>query len=519
MGDQGIRMSGESANWLTAQSRSVIDNVVDGVVIIDRRGLVAAFNPAAERMFGYRAEEVLGREVKILMPEPDGSRHQGFVDGYVRTGDAKIIGVGREVIGRRKDGSVFPMYLSVGEMAGGDQPRFIGILRDVTEHKDLERQLRQSHKMEALGQLTGGVAHDFNNLLAVLVMDLEELDELTQGQAQLQELVNEARDVVRSGGELTRVLLAFAKRQNLEPSELDIGELVGRMIGMFRRTLGEAIEVETIKPAGLWKVWVDSAQLENSLLNLALNARDAMPDGGRLTIELQNIQLDHMYAASHSEVVPGEYVLLNVADTGHGMPSEVAEKAFDPFFTTRESAGGNGLGLSMVYGFVKQSSGHVSIYSEVDYGTTVSMFLPRVQAEATSDSDRSATDELPVGCETIVLVEDYPRLRRRAKQLLTELGYNVFDAKNGNDALAKLKSVQNVDLLFTDVVMPGGMTGPQLVETAWQRWPDLKVLYTTGHAEHLGQGGDSDLSDADPLRKPYSKRDVATAIRRVLDAK
>lgn len=512
-------MSGETANWLTAQSRSVIDNVVDGLVIIDQKGLVEAFNPAAERMFGYRAEEVLGQEVRMLMPEPDRNGHQGFVDGYIRTGDAKIIGIGRGVIGQRKDGSVFPMYLSVGEMAGGDQPRFIAILRDVTEHKDLERQLRQSHKMEALGQLTGGVAHDFNNLLAVLSMDLEELDELTQGQAQLQELVSEARDVVRSGGELTRVLLAFAKRQNLEPRELDIGELVGRMIGMFRRTLGEAIEVDTIMPPDLWKVWVDPAQLENSLLNLALNARDAMSDGGRLTIELQNTQLDQAYAASHSEVVPGEYVLLSVADSGHGMPSEVSEKAFDPFFTTRESEGGSGLGLSMVYGFVKQSSGHISIYSEVGCGTTVSMFLPRVQTEATSDSDRSATDELPVGFETIVLVEDYPRLRRRAKQLLIEFGYNVFDAKNGNDALVKLESVTKVDLLFTDVVMPGGMTGPQLVDTARQRWPDLKVLYTTGHAEHLGQDQDSNLSDAAPLRKPYSKRDLAKAIRRVLDAK
>lgn len=380
-------MSGETANRLTAQLKSVIDNVVDGLVIIDQNGLLETFNPAAERIFGYRAEEVLGRDVKMLMPESDRGRHQGFVAGYVRTGDAKIIGLGREVIGERKDGSLFPMYLSVGEMVGGDSARFIGIIRDVTEQKELERQLRHSHKMDALGQLTGGVAHDFNNLLAVLSMDLDGLDELTQGQEQQQELINEAREVVRSGGELTRALLAFAKRQNLDPTELDIGELVGRMIEIFRRTLGEAIEIDTIEPPGLWKVWADPAQLGNSLLNFALNARDAMPDGGRLTIELQNTHLDHAYATSHSEVVPGEYVLVSVADTGHGMPIEVVEKAFDPFFTTRESDGGNGLGLSMVYGFVKQSGGHISIYSKVGYGTTISMFLPRVPAEATSVSD------------------------------------------------------------------------------------------------------------------------------------
>lgn len=371
-------MSGETANSLTAQLKSVIDNVVDGLVIIDQNGLLETFNPAAERIFGYRAEEVLGRDIKMLMPEPDRGRHQGFVAGYVRTGDAKIIGLGREVIGERKDGSLFPMYLSVGEMVGGDSARFIAIIRDVTEQKELERQLRQSHKMDALGQLTGGVAHDFNNLLAVLSLDLNELDEFTQGQEQLQKLINEAREVVRSGVELTRALLAFAKRQNLDPTELDLGELVGRMIEIFRRTLGEAIEIDTIEPPGLWKVWADPAQLENSLLNFALNARDAMPDGGRLTIELQNTHLDHAYATSHSEVVPGEYVLVSVADTGHGMPIEVVEKAFDPFFTTRESDGGNGLGLSMVYGFVKQSGGHISIYSEVGCGTTVSMFLPRV---------------------------------------------------------------------------------------------------------------------------------------------
>lgn len=380
-------MSGETANSLTAQLKSVIDNVVDGLVIIDQNGLLETFNPAAERIFGYRAEEVLGRDIKMLMPEPDRGRHQGFVAGYVRTGDAKIIGLGREVIGERKDGSLFPMYLSVGEMVGGDSARFIAIIRDVTEQKELERQLRQSHKMDALGQLTGGVAHDFNNLLAVLSLDLNELDEFTQGQEQLQKLINEAREVVRSGVELTRALLAFAKRQNLDPTELDIGELVGRMIEIFRRTLGEAIEIDTIEPPGLWKVWVDPAQLENSLLNFALNARDAMPDGGRLTIELQNTHLDHAYATSHSEVVPGEYVLVSVADTGHGMPIEVVEKAFDPFFTTRESDGGTGLGLSMVYGFVKQSGGHISIYSKVGHGTTISMFLPRVPAEAASVSD------------------------------------------------------------------------------------------------------------------------------------
>ena len=511
-------MGGETKNGLTAELRSVIDNVVDGLVIIDQNGLVEAFNPAAERMFGYSAGEVLGREIKMLMPEPDRGRHQDYVADYLRTGEARIIGIGREVVGARKDGSVFPMYLSVGEMAGKGARRFIGILRDVTEHKALERQLRQSHKMDALGQLTGGVAHDFNNLLAVLSMDLDELDELTQGQAQLQELVNEARDVVRSGGELTRVLLAFAKRQILEPADLDIAELVGRMIAMFRRTLGEDIEIDTIEPPGLWRVWADPAQLENSLLNLALNARDAMPDGGRLTIELQNTSLDQAYAASHNEVVAGEYVLLSIADTGHGMPGDVVEKAFDPFFTTREFDGGNGLGLSMVYGFVKQSGGHIAIYSEVDYGTTVNMFLPRVPAEAAGASQRPVTDEAPVGSETIMLVEDYPQLRRRAKKLLTELGYNVFDAENGSDALAKLERVGKPDLLFTDVVMPGGMTGPQLVEAAWRRWPDLKVLYTTGHADHPGRDEETRRSNTDTLRKPYTKRDLAIAIRGVLDA-
>ncbi len=497
--------------------RLLMDNIVDGLIVIDETGIVRNFNPAAARIFGYSESEVVGRDVNMLMPAPDKDRHGGYIRNYLDTGDARIIGIGREVTGRRNDGGEFPMDLSVAEMMVRGNRYFIGTVRDITRRKEVEAELRQAHKMEALGQLTGGVAHDFNNLLAVLMMDLELLDELTQGQEELSELVTEAREVASTGAELTQRLLAFSRRQPLRPMALDLNGLISNTASLLRRTLGESVEIDIVTPGNLWPTLADPGQVENALLNLAINARDAMQGGGRLTIETRNKRLDEDYAAQQAELEPGEYVLLSVTDTGEGMPPDVIEKAFDPFFSTKEAGHGSGLGLSMIYGFVKQSGGHISIYSEVGHGTTVSIYLPRAPSEETVETDSVAAAPMVTGSETVLLVEDHPQLRRRALQVLEDLGYRVIEAENGDAAMEKISMHDDIDLLFTDIVMPGGLDGVELAEAVRAIRPGIKVLFTTGYAEHaqirvglLEDGGDL-------LRKPYSRRELADKLRGLLD--
>jgi CheY-like chemotaxis protein len=372
--------------------------------------------------------------------------------------------------------------------------------------------------MEALGQLTGGVAHDFNNMLAVLMMDLEILDELTAGKEELHELVREARDVTRTGADLTQRLLAFSRRQQLHPIDINLNELISETTGLLRRTLGEAIRIDTIGPSDLWSVHADQAQLVNAIVNLAVNARDAMPSGGRLTIETSNVAPGERLAAS-ADPMAGEFVRLSVSDTGVGMTPEVLDRALEPFFTTKETTAGTGLGLSMVYGFIKQSGGHVAIESEAGHGARVHLYLPRATAKDSTASptlERSAS--LPRGSETILLVEDHVQLRQRTSRVLAELGYHVIQAENGTQALDRLEDAPAVDLLFTDVVMPGGLYGPELAEQARRSRPRLKLMFASGYAEQATGMTKFLDAGAELLRKPYSKRDLATTIRRVLDA-
>lgn len=499
--------------------RSLLDNVVDGIIIIDDRGVVREFSAAAERIFGYDAGEVVGQNVRILMPEPDRSAHNGYLARYRKTGEARIIGHGREVSGLRKNGMEFPLELSVGEMWDGGERRFIGSVRDISGRRDIESRLRQAYKMEALGQLTGGVAHDFNNLLAVLMMDLELMAGLSEDDARLAELVAEAREVAQNGADLTYQLLAFSRRQPLRPRAVDLVELIASTAAMLRRTLGDSIDIDTLFPGERWLTLADPTEIETALLNLALNARDAMPAGGRLTIETTNVASLDAETAEAMEIEPGDYVSLAVNDTGEGMAEEVAERAFDPFFTTKQEKSGSGLGLSMVYGFVKQSGGHVGITSAPGRGTAVTIHLPRApdDVESEAPSDTIGSDE-PRGVETVLLVEDHPRLRRRSKAVLAELGYTIVEAANGEQALARLETDGSIALMFTDIVMPGGLSGPETARRALARRPDLKVLFTTGYAEHEALESDLMAGGEALLRKPYSRRDLAVRIRRMLDS-
>jgi signal transduction histidine kinase/ActR/RegA family two-component response regulator len=383
---------------------------------------------------------------------------------------------------------------------------------------ELNVRLRQSQKMEAVGQLTGGVAHDFNNLLTVIIGNSELVADGLRDRPALRNLAEMTVKAAERGAELTSRLLAFSRRQPLDPKPSDINRQIADMDPMLRRTLGEHIEIELVRGGGLWKAMVDPGQLENAILNLCLNARDAMPNGGRLTIETANAHLDAAYAASQSEVEPGQYVMIAVSDTGTGMDAATLERAFEPFFTTKDVGKGSGLGLSMVYGFVKQSRGHVRIYSESGQGTTVRLYLPRADGEAQAGAPAAAPAEADRGSGRILLVEDDALVRENAAELLRSLGYDVVPAANGPEALAVLEKGEAFDLLLTDVVMPGGLNGRELAERAHALRPGLLVLYTSGYTENaIVHHGRLDRG-VELLAKPYRRQDLAAKVRAVLAA-
>ncbi len=395
--------------------------------------------------------------------------------------------------------------------------RSVGTFQDITELKQAEEQLRQAQKMEAVGQLTGGVAHDFNNLLAVISLNAEFVREALEEGSSAAESLESMTRVADRGAELTHRLLAFSRQQTLESKVTDANGLVTGMTGMLRRTLGETVEIETALAEGLWRTLVDPNQLENALLNLAINARDAMPKGGKLTIETANVRLDEDHAAAQGDLAPGDYVRLSVSDSGTGMAPEVIARVFEPFFTTKDVGRGTGLGLSMVYGFVKQSGGHVTVASEEGRGTTINLYLPKSEAAAQAAEAPATAEEPPVRGETVLVVEDDADIRRLIAKILDGLGYRVLEAGDGAQALAALERAPGVDLLLSDVVLPGGRSGPEIVAEAQRHHPGLKSLFMSGYApggmSHQGRLPEG----AALLKKPFTKHDLAQKVRAVLD--
>jgi PAS domain S-box-containing protein len=497
--------------------KALVDTAVDGVIMMNGKGHIMMFNPACERMFGYAAEEVIGENVRMLMPSPYREEHDNYLENFHRTGERKIIGIGREVTGQRKDGAIFPMDLSVGEANQDGQLIFVGIIHDLTERKQTEAQLVQAQKMETVGQLSGGIAHDFNNLLTVVVGNAEVLSESLRARPDLQALADAIVQAGERGAELTQRLLAFSRRQTLQPAEIDGNGLVKGMEKLLRRMLSETISIRTMLEPDLWTAYADPGQLENAILNLAINARDAMPDGGTLSITTANVPLDERYRDLHPEVNPGEYVMVAVTDDGTGMAKEVLDHVFEPFFTTKEIGKGSGLGLSMVYGFVKQSNGHVAIYSEPGLGTTVRIYLPAITVTADKIPGLVPADALAeTGREAVLVAEDDPFVRSYAVTCLSGLGYKVIEAVDGREALNKLTDGTHADVLFTDVVMPGGINGWELAERARKLRPGLKVLLTSGYAlETLAERGRLPHG-AVILNKPYRKAELAKRLREAL---
>ena len=399
------------------------------------------------------------------------------------------------------------------------------VAEEVKQRMQAEDALRQSQKMEAIGQLTGGVAHDFNNLLTIVIGGLDmigrELDKGSEAMdpARLRRARDMAHDGARRAATLTARLLAFSRRQALAPRVVEANRLVAGVADMLQRTLGEAVALETVAAAGLWRAFADQGELENALVNLAVNSRDAMPGGGRLTIETGNVFLDEAYVASLTEpVAAGQYVMIAVSDTGQGMSSDTLARVFEPFFTTKEVGKGTGLGLSQVYGFIRQTGGHVRIYSEVGEGTTVKLYLPRAkEGDLPSEPRVTIDDSAHGGRETILMVEDHEDLRIYSGGILRELGYNVMEAKNGLEALAIVDAAASLDLLFTDIVLPGGMDGRVLADEACRRRGGLKVLFTTGYSRNaIVHNGRLDVG-VELLGKPFTFAELAAKVRALLD--
>lgn len=521
---------------------TLLNQSPDAFLAVDRQGRLVAWNEAARQLFPIHSDDALGTDAVALFPEGCRDEINQLIDmalqgRMVRREVPLRMDAGEAII--HGDISVASVHDNNGEIIS------VSIsARDITERRRVEEELRQlnetleqrvaqaiaervqaedalrqAQKMEAIGQLSGGIAHDFNNMLSVVLGSLDLLSRRIGPAPQARRYVEAAMEGARRAAELTQRLLAFARQQSLKPEPLDANSLLAGMSEMLRRSLGADVRLETVFSGGLWRTCVDRNQLESAILNLAINARDAMPDGGRLTIETQNGFLDDRYAAAHPEVVPGQYVLIAVTDTGEGMPPEVMAKVFDPFFTTKEVGRGTGLGLSQVYGFVKQTGGHVKIYSEVGQGTTVKIYLPRYFSRGDEPIDAPAPAVVPLAeqHEVILVVEDEPAVRQFSVEALVELGYDVLEAHSATAALRLLDAHPEIVLLFTDVVMPD-VNGRKLADEAKRRRPELKILFTTGYTRNaIVHNGVLDPG-VELIGKPFTIDDLAAKIRKVLDA-
>ncbi len=496
--------------------RSVLDNTLDAIISIDEQGIISMINRAGRIMFGRSEAEVIGNNVRMLMPAPYHAQHDGYLTNFLRTGDAKIIGIGREVEGLRKDGSIFPIDLAVTEFRLDHQRFFVGIVRDISERRTLETQLRQSQKMEAFGQLAGGVAHDFNNLLTVISGYSDILLTTLPPDDVNREMIDEIRRAGERATSLTRQLLAFTRQQVLEPKIVDLNAILKGTESMLRRLIGEDVQFSSVLRPNISSVKVDPGQIEQVLLNLAVNARDAMPRGGKLTVETSEIELHDKYVRLHPGARPGRYVMLAISDTGSGMTPEVKSRIFEPFFTTKGGKG-TGLGLAVVQGIVKQSGGTIELYSEAGVGTVFKIYLPASPGEQPTPSEPALLRSAG-GHETILVVEDEDGVRQLVVVALMGLGYKVLAAASGAAALQVMAAYrQDVHLLVTDVVMPG-MSGRLLAETLQPEHPALKVLFLSGYTDDAVVRHGVLQAHVAFLQKPFTQPSLAKKVREVLDS-
>ncbi|MGJ8561454.1 MAG: PAS domain S-box protein [Litorimonas sp.] len=497
---------------------ALMEAAVDAIIVSDAKGTMIRANKAASQLFGHEIAELVGQTVNMLMPEALAALHDGFMTHHLETGEKRIIGLGRDVEGLRKDGSVFPLHLSVGHTEVAGERFFIGILHDLTERRAAQEALARSQRLDAIGQLTGGIAHDFNNVLTVVIGNLELLEMRGADERQLR-LIRDSLESAEMGADLTSRLLVFAKKGNLKPVRADLRTLCEDTLAILQRTIGEIYTIKTDFPEEVSDVLIDPVQLQSALINLALNARDAMPKGGEFLISVADVVIDDTYMAQETDIEPGQYVRLFVSDDGEGMSLEAQRRAFEPFFTTKSETGGSGLGLAMVYGFVRQSGGHITLYSEQGHGTSFGLYFPVI----TSDDDRIAAADtskakLAKGSgQTILVVEDNPKVRRLSVERIRELGYATLEAATGDIAFDLLKGGARVDLVFSDLVMPGALNGYGLAEKIKQQFPSTKILLTSGYASDVVTGRLGGSSDYDVLHKPYRQAELARRLQALFD--
>jgi PAS domain S-box-containing protein len=490
----------------------------DGIVSVDGEHRIRFFNRGAERIFGYEAAEVLGRPLEVLLPDRFRGGHAGHMAEFARSGQtARMMNERGQVAGLRKSGEEFPAEVSISKLDVGAETIFTAILRDVTERSALEAQLRQAQKLDAIGRLAGGIAHDFNNLLTVIGgyagMLLRRLE---LGDPRWEDANQIKRACDRAAG-LTAQMLALSRRRMLAPRVADLNEIVRDTQRMLRHAVGEHVRMVTKLDPKLGSVTIDAGQFEQVLTNLAINARDAMPEGGTLIVETANVEVDAEYAALRLGLEPGRYVALSVSDTGHGMDAETKAHVFEPFFTTKQETKGTGLGLSIVYGIVKQCGGHIWVYSEVGKGTTFRILLPRAE-----EAPPPRPDVVPVestrGSATVLLVEDEAEVRRLTRRMLEDAGYAVLEAGSGPEALAlEERHVGPIHLLLTDVVMPL-MTGPALAERVVVARPATRVLFMSGYTKDATLHNKTLGEKVAFLGKPFTSDDLLRAVRAALES-
>ena len=495
---------------------ALLESAAQAILSIDRGGRIVLANRRAGEMFGYTTQELMGAGIELLLPESKRAAHGPQRDDYFQRPRARPMGIGLDLSGRRKDGAEFPVEVSLSTVETEVGPFAIAFISDISVRKTLEEQLMHAQKMEAVGRLAGGVAHDFNNMLTVIAgysrMIQDELSTLDPLSCYAEEILKAADRAAA----LTDQLLAFSRRQIMQPRVINLNAVIGQTENMLRRLIGEDIQLVISLGADTGNIRSDPNHIEQAIVNLALNARDAMPLGGRIGIETSNAQIDETYAKTHMGVKPGEFVMIAVSDNGHGMDSATRQNIFEPFFTTKQRGKGTGLGLSTVYGMVKQSGGDIWVYSEPGQGTTFKLYFPRVLEPASPGLTEDPRHPRPGGDETVMLVEDEAQVRDLEARILRQLGYTVLAAANGAEAMDTSRAYSGeISLLVTDVVMPK-MSGKQVADALLSSRPGLRILYLSGYTENTVVHHGVLDSGVDFLTKPFSREALARKIREIL---